>query len=125
MYDIDADTITNRLIAGTFARSLLSFPLDSLLPAPEVVEPNAVANFEEPAHWAYPNPFTSTLNLSLGEDVESLRVVDLSGRIVHEQLTAANTSSLVTQSGAWPAGKYVIVLESARGTCSIQAVKGR
>jgi len=124
VYDVDADTITNRLIAGTFARSLLSFPLDSLLPAPEVVEPNAVANFEAPENWAYPNPFTSTLNLSLGEDVESVRVVDFSGRIVHEQ-NVANASSLVLASGAWPAGKYVVVLETANGPRSLQVIKGQ
>ena len=123
-HDVDADTITNRLIAGTFARSLLSFPLDSLLPAPEVVEPNAVANFEAPENWAYPNPFTSTLNLSLGEDVESVRVVDFSGRIVHEQ-NAANASALVIPSGAWPAGKYVVVLETANGPRSLQVIKGQ
>jgi hypothetical protein len=124
VYDVDADTITKRLIAGTFARSLLSFPLDSLLPAPEVVEPNAVANFEEPANLAYPNPFTSTLNLSLGEDVESLRVVDFSSRIVHEQ-NVANASSLVIASDAWPAGKYVVILEAATGPRSLQVIKGQ
>ena len=124
MYDVDADTITNRLIAGTFARSLLSFPLDSLLPAPEVVEPNAVANFEAPAVWTYPNPFTSTLNLSLEEDVESVRVVDFSGRIVHEQ-NVANASSLVLASGAWPPGKYIVVLKTANGPRSLQVIKGQ
>ena len=124
VYDVDADTITKRLIAGTFARSLLSFPLDSLLPAPEVVEPNAVENFEEPAYWAYPNPFTSTLNLSLEKDVKSVRVVDFSGRIVHEQ-NAANASSLVVPSGAWPAGKYAVILETATGPRSLQVIKGQ
>jgi hypothetical protein len=124
VYDVDADTITNRLIAGTFARSLLSFPLDSLLPAPEVVEPNAVENFEEPAYWAYPNPFTSTLNLSLEKDVKSVRVVDFSGRIVHEQ-NVANALSLVVPSGAWPAGKYIVVMETATGPRSLQVIKGQ
>ena len=37
-----------------------------------------------------------------------MRVVDFSGRIVHEQ-NAANASSLVLPSGAWPTGKYVVV----------------
>ena len=89
-----------------------------------MVEPNAVANFETPENWAYPNPFTSTLNLSLGEDVESVRVVDFSGRIVHEQ-NVANASSLVLASGAWPAGKYVVVLETANGPRSLQVIKGQ
>jgi hypothetical protein len=124
VYDVDADTITNRLIAGTFARSLLSFPLDSLLPAPEVVEPNAVASFEAPANRVYPNPFTSTLNISLGEDVQSVRVIDFSGRIVHQQ-TVTNSATLLIQSGAWPAGKYVVVLETANGPRSLQVVKGQ
>ncbi|MGB2134583.1 MAG: T9SS type A sorting domain-containing protein, partial [Flavobacteriales bacterium] len=124
VYDVDADTITNRLIAGTFARSLLSFPLDSLLPAPEVVEPNEVASFEAATNRVYPNPFTSTLNLNLGEDVQSVRVIDFSGRIVHKQ-TMTNTSTLVIQSGTWPAGKYVVVLETANGPRSLQVIKGQ
>lgn len=125
VYDVVADTITDRLVAGTFARSILSFPLDSLFPAPEVVKPNSVASFEATANWAYPNPFSNTLNLSLGEDIQSVCVVDLSGRIVHQQPTTTDASSLVIQSSAWPAGKYVVVLETVNGPRSLQVIKGQ
>ncbi|HBP44311.1 MAG TPA: hypothetical protein DD635_00290 [Flavobacteriales bacterium] len=125
VYDIEADTITNRLIAGTFARSLLSFPLDSLLPRPEIIEPNSVASTES-SHdiLAYPNPFNSTLTLEFPMEVTSIRITDLSGRVMHSQLPTVPTSApLILATEAWPEGYYVLLLETAEGVQSKKLMK--
>jgi len=39
VFELDVDTAGSQLVAATFARSIQSFPLDSLVPAPVVTEP--------------------------------------------------------------------------------------
>ena len=39
VFELDVDTAASQLVAATFARSIQTFPLDSLLPEPAIVEP--------------------------------------------------------------------------------------
>jgi photosystem II stability/assembly factor-like uncharacterized protein len=128
VYDVVADTITDRLVAGTFARSILSFPLDSLLPQPVVVEPNAVADANDAASFrAYPNPFRDELTLSLPANAKSVIVRDLSGRVVFERIgTGASSGRITLPTEDWSSGTYVVTAAGeAFGERSWQVVKGR
>lgn len=127
VYDLEADTITDRLIAGTFARSMLSFPLDSLLPVPTVVEPNGIESVEALPIKAYPNPFHDELTLALPANVKSVIVRDLSGRVVFERIgTGASNGQLTLPAAGWASGTYVVTIAGeAFGERSTQVVKGR
>ena len=127
VYDVVADTITNRLVAGTFARSILSFPLDSLLPQPAEVEPNAVADLisGRASFTAYPNPFRDELNIDLPADVKSIRIRDLTGRVVFEQNGFMGSGIPFTvPAAAWERGTYVVTLTGpVLGTRTLRVVK--
>jgi hypothetical protein len=127
VYDVVADTITNRLVAGTFARSILSFPLDSLLPQPAEVEPNAVADLisGRASFTAYPNPFREELNIDLPADVKSIHIRDLTGRVVFEQNGFMGSGIPFTvPSAAWERGTYVVTLTGpVLGTRTLRVVK--
>ena len=115
VYDIVADTIADRLVAGTFARSMLSFPLDSLLPQPEVVEPNTVAGLHNGtgSFLAYPNPFRNELNMDLPADVKSIVIRDLTGRVVFEQegsFGAGTSNRFTLTTSVWAPGTYVVAV---------------
>jgi photosystem II stability/assembly factor-like uncharacterized protein len=127
VYDVVADTITDRLVAGTFARSILSFPLDSLLPQPVVVEPNAVAEAVDGESFrAYPNPFRDELTLALPANVKSVVVRDLTGRVIFERIgTGASSGRMTLPTADWASGTYVVtVAGEAFGERSWQVVKG-
>ena len=128
VYDVVADTITDRLVAGTFARSILSFPLDSLLPEPVVVEPNDVAEaFDDAVFRAYPNPFRDKLTLALPADVKSVIVRDLTGRVVFERIgTGASSRRMILPTAGWASGTYVVTATGeAFGERSFQVLKGK
>lgn len=85
VYDIEIDSINFRLVAGTFARSMMSFPLDSILKKPEhhtsITENNFQVNFN-----LYPNPASDHLNMELcDQNIKHGRVeiVDLTGKILY------------------------------------------
>jgi hypothetical protein len=123
VYDLDADTITDRLIAGTFARSMLSFPLDSLLPTPAVVEPNDIASIEALHLKVYPNPFASAFNVELPRNAERVTVQDASGRTTWQAVHPRET--LVVNASDWVPGMYFLTVTAAMGTRTVQVQKVR
>lgn len=65
--------------------------------------------FDSAAYYAYPNPTSSMLHFSSKDDISSIRIVDISGRMVQENnsLTTQNPSIDVSQLSA---GMYVAVI---------------
>jgi len=110
----DSATAERLLVAATYARSLHSFPLDSLVPidAPDpgpdstdqVLETGITESFDL---VAYPSPFVDQLMVELeaGQRWTSLEVFDGAGRLVERQ-TGGRTARFETNN--WPAGLYIL-----------------
>ena len=60
-----------------------------------------------------PNPFTSSVNISLDTDTREIAVYDISGRLV-ENLTARGRSFSWNGTGR-PAGIYLLRVKTAKG----------
>ncbi|MFT5147444.1 MAG: photosystem II stability/assembly factor-like uncharacterized protein [Flavobacteriales bacterium] len=78
VFDIEIDIENDKLIAGTFARSMMSFPLDSLYSEPvgiqEVLENINITLF--------PNPTIDILNIKSDQQISNVRIHDLQGKLV-------------------------------------------
>jgi len=80
VYDIEIDESSNRLIAGTHARSMMSFPIDSL-----VIVTGDKESKENKVLTIYPNPAINYFSLELPENIQDnaeLSIYDLSGKMV-------------------------------------------
>lgn len=115
VYDLEYDSINNRLLVGTFARSILSYPLDSLgieqEPQDTVVQ---VRSAEAPSFLkVYPNPAREWVNLSFF-NIESGRAYEMAILNANGQLMALQKGQqpgeVVHQLdiSTYPAGWYVV-----------------
>lgn len=117
VYDMDWDLIRDRLVAGTHARSMMTFPMDSLLP--DVITANPW--LDAPLRVAvYPNPTADFVKIRLPEAGGTFEIMDLNGKRVRngrieglEKQVSLQTLSVGTylvrvvgESGSW-AGKLV------------------
>jgi len=105
VFDIEIDTIQDVLVAGTFARSIMTFPLDSIFQEPIVTD---IPRVPLSSIQVFPNPVEDKLKLQ-GVIEGPILVFDLSGKIVLQTRwsgKAIDTSSL-------PSGEYII-------HCSVQ-----
>ena len=115
VYDIVADTLENRLVAGTFARSILSFPLDSILPAGEIVEPNGLAEAESiPIMKVFPNPVQNQVTLMTSKPASRVMVFDISGSMILMHDKTGRQFNFDTQD--WNAGMYIMTVEFSDGS---------
>ena len=131
VFELDVDTAGSQLVAATFARSIQTFPLDSLLPAPVVTEPKdttsiGVAEVEdsEPCATLFQHPFVQRGEAQVGLDWlgSAWSVWSTSGQLMTSGTVAS--PRLAWEMSSWPAGMYVLRLESpAGGTCSQPVVK--
>ena len=132
VFELDVDTAASQLVAATFARSIQTFPLDSLLPEPAVEEPVdtsviAVGEMASPVpaclrlmNHPFGSQGTATLDPSwLGGQ---WTVYDWSGKTMASGVVQTNT--LTWDMQGWPSGGHVIQLSDPRGTtCSTQFIK--
>ncbi|MDE0871710.1 MAG: T9SS type A sorting domain-containing protein [Flavobacteriales bacterium] len=105
VYDLAVDTIADRLVAGTFARSLWSFPLDSLLPEAEPVIPDGVGELEAWEAVIYPNPFAAELHISAAQPWKSLRIYNGLGQVIVE---SEHERELHLTTSSWASGSYAL-----------------
>lgn len=109
--DIEIDTVNHVLVAGSFARGIYTFPIDSLFtwPVEEVEEePINVLELETEELQFYPNPTNALLTIE-GQSGAVLTIYDMNGRI-------ALQSTLTNQRqqhdvGRLKSGKYVMVVQ--------------
>lgn len=110
VFDIKVDTAMHRLVAGTFARSLQTIPLDSM------VEETIVTDVPEAGRLplTYPNPCTEGFYLSAG--IQQARIFDGNGRLVLDYSSAVsaqtgnqNAGYIPTQN--WAPGLYFLVTD--------------
>lgn len=125
VFDIEIDTVNHRLVAGTFARGIHTYPIDSLFtwPVPEEEEEEKPISVEE---WSmetinvFPNPCEGHFVLS-NQMGAQLSVYDLQGRIVLSKNVTADTEFIDTS--ALQSGKYVIIIEKNQSKLSGNLIK--
>lgn len=81
VYDMDWDLLEDRLVAGTHARSIMTFPMDSLVPG-------VISSVSGPGRdlevSLYPNPTVDQVKLRVPEAGSSFEVFDLKGSVVRK-----------------------------------------
>lgn len=126
VYDLAVDTLNDRLVAGTFAQSVWSFPLDSLLPEEAFNPPNDVtALTSERAEWrVIPNPASKSIRLQ-GPDGKNPRSIDVRnarGQLIHH--VSVGDGAPLLQVEDWSPGIYIITCYSSEAPpASIRFVK--
>lgn len=124
VYDLCADTVTHRLVAGTFARSIMSFPLDSLLPNQPPIEPNDIAQLvsTQPVQ-VYPNPFQEEMRIEWPAQTREISIRDVSGRMMyHQNVERASPNVKRISTAGWPAGTYLVTAQMAGSKPSVVQV---
>ncbi len=121
VYDLEWNEINNELVAGTHARSIMTFPLDSIL-----LDPVATTSISRQADQIklYPSPTVSEISIDIKEadlfsDFE-FTIINTEGRVVLRQnrneLTKINVSQLesgiyfikIRQSNKEWTGRFVV-----------------
>jgi len=120
------DTAGSQLVAATFARSIQTFPLDSLVPAPVVTEPEDTTSIgvaeligAVPCATLLHHPFVGRGEAEVGPDWfgSAWSVWSASGQLMTSGTVQA--SRLAWEMSSWPAGMYVLRLEGRQGqACS-------
>ncbi len=88
VYDLAWNEAKNELVAATFARSLQTFPLDSIMEFDMAVSVEDVTSIG-PKLEIFPNPATDYINVNFSNNEPNkkaqLVILDVQGRLVHEQ----------------------------------------
>lgn len=108
VFDIAFHPLDNRLLAGTFARSMMAFPLDSL----GIITHGSKTENAKTTLSIFPNPSSDFLYLkNAGNAV--VKIFELAGgRLVREEkITQSETKVEIRQL---PAGAYLLVIDSEK-----------
>lgn len=89
VYDLEFNPVQNQLVAGTFARSIMTYPLDSLVRMDEVTSTfTPTAAITEPALKVFPNPVSERMTISFknNEKNKTAEIVVLNelGQVVYQ-----------------------------------------
>lgn len=116
VFDIEIDTTNRLLVAGTFARSMQTFPVDSLVVLPEIDTPIGVEESQLATQFqVFPNPCETTLNFKPRQNAK-VNIFNNRGQCVKTALT--NGSGQLAVADLEP-GQYVIIMQVA-GQKSVQ-----
>lgn len=108
VFDLEVDTAYHRLVAGTFARGIWSFPTDSLFAWPGT-EPGIYVEqqLKESGVRMFPNPVHDHFQLA-GIDLATIEVFNMSGqRVMKVENVTSNRSIAVSNLNS---GKYVMLV---------------
>lgn len=116
VYDLDLNVALNQLIAGTFARAIMTYPLDSLLPDIHTSTSSASPPAVKPELRLYPNPAKDHTRVSCPANPGKnafLVVLNLEGRVMFStQLPAANKVDYQLDLAGLPSGLYLVKVRS-------------
>ena len=108
VFDIEIDYDANRLVAGTFARSIQSLSLDSLF---GVV--TSIKEYEKVTFSLYPNPASQQIKITSNENIKGSKweISDVNGKFLKQGLINGESISIAQ----FPSGVYFMSLEGANG----------
>ena len=114
VYDLVLNEAKNELVAGTFARSIMSFPLDSIILVDDpITSQKTPVQAQKNRILAYPNPASDYINLEL-QNIELNRplevvILDANGRLLYQSESSYGEKfkDQIDISG-WPSGYYVV-----------------
>lgn len=118
VYDMEWDTQQNRLVAGTHARSIQSFPMDS-------IKADVIINVTPPRDLAiklYPSPASTSITLAGEIGQGAWEIHDLSGRMVKQGLTQTSSEERISVEDL-PAGAYILKLRKEDASWSKRFLK--
>lgn len=117
VYDLDFDKVNRRLIAGTYGRSMMTFPLDSIVTASVSADkPLAAAQLH-----IFPNPTTDDISVALpaGESEATVVIFNAWGSAVKR---IAHRSGERIPLGDLPKGAYIVQARTRKGLRSERVV---
>ncbi|MCF8371122.1 MAG: T9SS type A sorting domain-containing protein [Bacteroidales bacterium] len=114
VYDIEYDSYFHKIIVGSYARSMISLSIDSLLTIVSIEEPEITK--PGPEVYIYPNPASSMINISgLSENIGQAMIVSTQGEIV-KSVKIQNQQDIVTVNVEdLKPGIYSVVIDSELG----------
>lgn len=116
-FDLDWNPTQRTIIAGTFARSIMTYPLDSLLAQPVSAVRQPVASVGRVD--ISPNPTRGKVMVSASSangTLSELSVFDKMGKLVHQaNLPKDQQNSQPFDASALPAGEYFVRVKSGTG----------
>ncbi len=113
VYDLVLNEAKNELVAGTFARSIMSYTLDSLLTVPDSTVSSTTPNFEfSKTIKVYPTIANSIVNIEL-ENIEPNRNLEMvilndSGKLIHSDSFDGRSKKIELDISDWNSGHYFI-----------------
>jgi photosystem II stability/assembly factor-like uncharacterized protein len=112
-FDLDWNAAQNTLIAGTFARSIMTYPIDSLIASPPNDTSTAVSNFiaDRLTLETFPNPAKNEINITFpGHPGKSSEVVvlDMNGKLVKKGKSAGVKIQVKMNIADLPSGSYFV-----------------
>ncbi len=110
VYDMDWDMLRNRLVAGTHARSIMTFPMDSLLPDVIAAVPNVDHDLEVSM---YPNPTVDLVRLQVPAAGASFEIMDLKGSLARKGRIEGFEATISVAT--MPAGTYLVRVTGETG----------
>ena len=108
VYDIDYNSTTKKLIAGTFARSLMTFPMDSIVDKNTSISDKLS---EQYSSSVYPSPATNQVTLDIAGNVAGesavINIFSTGGRLV-KTITRKNSEKTIISINDLSSGTYII-----------------
>ncbi len=115
--ELDINSTTNMLYAGTYGRGLWASPLKEV-----VLGVND--RFDQSKVLLSPNPTNSQVTISLGENfVTDIRVFDVSGKLMIYKADELIAGSYVLDVNVLPTGVYFVRLSSEAGSVTKKLIK--
>ena len=128
VYDLVVNEFKNELVAGTFARSIMTYPIDSLF---ETVDSNIVSQQE-----VFDLKNTLKINPSLANDYVKIElgntepgrdfevvIINSGGQLVYRQKDSGDFRAFNIDVSDWPAGTYFVKTKMRHGVMQGKFVK--
>jgi hypothetical protein len=114
IYDIEYDTYFHKVVAGSYARSMISISIDSLLTLVSIDKPSIAKPGQEV--FVYPNPASSFIHISgLPQNIEQAMIVSLQGEIVKGIDSRIQHDVITVNVEGLKPGVYTVIVESGSG----------
>lgn len=98
-------------------------PINTNTEMTEIVETLSLNEFTSEEYWIYPNPVSSILTVKSNQDFDSIRVIDLNGRVVVGQQLDALYKSYEINLDSLNTGMYFIEVGSNVTTSTMKFMK--